>query len=402
MSLVVKESLIKLRDGRLHLYQQNDSKNWLWRTFINGKYVVRSTKNDNLALARSIAEHEYDKLRFQTTTPNGTVAHSWDECERGFLNSLAHRESGRPVLARNYKVKLGILRQYFHTYPIHTIKTRDIHGYVQWRRHSYQPPYKNYHSQTVSDKTLRSDFLALRQVLKYAKEEEWITAIPGFPRLEVKPRPGGWFTQEELEKLFTHSHHLINQHDGVSDEENRQRVYTDCYMKWLLYTGMRVDEALRVQFQDVTVQDPDLLESLQDRCLFVLVKHGKLSYRKDPSEMIGLAPGVLAFSKLKEITPNWQPKDRLFDRNPRERVQELFAKAGVLYDERGQQRTAKSFRHTYIMRSLIAGVDTYVLAKNCRTSVKMIEEYYGSYLTARMKRLELTKMFAPVKLEGGE
>jgi integrase len=118
--------------------------------------------------------------------------------------------------------------------------------------------------------------------------------------------------------------------------------------------------------------------------------------------MIGLGPGVLAFYDLQQITSNPQPKDLLFPVNPRERVQELFEKAEVLYDERGQRRTAKSFRHTYIMRSLIAGVDAYVLAKNCRTSVKMIEQHYGSYLTARMKQRELTKMFARVNLEGGE
>jgi hypothetical protein len=85
MSLVVKNSLLKLRDGRVHLYQQNDSTNWFWRTFLDGKYVVRSTKTDHLAIAKSIAENEYDKLRFQNITPDGTLAHSWDKCERGFL-----------------------------------------------------------------------------------------------------------------------------------------------------------------------------------------------------------------------------------------------------------------------------------------------------------------------------
>lgn len=402
MSTVVKESLIKLRDGRLHLYQQNDSKKWYWRTFRNGKYVVRSTGKNNLVHARLTAEDEYDKLLFQTTTPNGTLAHSWDECERGFLNSLAHDDTIQPSRIKNYKVKLGILRQYFNTFPIHTIKTKSIEDYLSWRRDTHKPRYRNYHYKTVANKTLRSDLLALRQVLKHAKREEWITVIPDFPKLTVTPRPGGWFTQEDLGKLFNFSHRLICQDEGISDGEHRERIYTDCYMKWLLYTGMRVDEALQVRFQDVTVQDSERLESLQDRCLFVQVKGGKLSYRKGTTEMIGLAQSVLAFYELQQITPNPQPKDLLFPVNPRERVQELFELAEVLYDERGQRRTAKSFRHTYIMRSLIAGVDAYVLAKNCRTSVKMIEQHYGSYLTARMKQRELTKMFARVDLEGGD
>ena len=402
MSVIVKISLRKFRDGRLHLYQQNDSKNWFWRTFLDGKYVVRSTKTDNLAIAKSTAENEYDKLRFQHIGPDGTVAHNWEECELGFLNSLAHDETIRSSRIKNYKVKLGILRQYFHTLPIHTIKIKTIEEYLCWRRDTHKPRHRNFHSEKVTNKTLRSDLLALRQVLKYAKREEWIRAIPDFPKLTVTPRPGGWFTQEELGRLLNLSHRWICQNDSISDEELRQRTYTDCYMKWLLYTGMRVDEALQVRFEDVAVQDPELLESLQDRCLFVQVKGGKLSYRKGTTEMIGLGPGVLAFYHLQQITSNPQPNDLLFPVNPRERVQELFEKAAVLYDERGQRRTAKSFRHTYIMRSLIAGVDVYVLAKNCRTSVKMIEQHYGSYLTARMKQRELTKMFARVNLEGGD
>lgn len=121
MSLIVKETLLKLRDGRLHLYQQNDSKNWFGRTFLNGKYVVRSTKTANLSLARSTAENEYDKLRFEHKTPDGTIAHTWAECERGLLNSIAHDDNTRPSRIKNYEVKLGILRQFFRDIPIHDI-----------------------------------------------------------------------------------------------------------------------------------------------------------------------------------------------------------------------------------------------------------------------------------------
>jgi integrase len=400
MSFVVKKSLSRLRDGRLHIYQQNDSKYWLWRTFINGKYLVRSTKTDNLAIAKSIAENEFDKLRFQNLTSEGTLAHSWEECERGFLDSLVHDGTIRHSRIKNYKVKLAIVRKYFHTFPVHTIKSKNIEDYLSWRRDTYKSPYSNYHSPTVANKTLRSDLLALRQVLKFAKREEWIKIIPEFPRLTVTPRPGGWFSQQELMKIFKCSHRWIWE-DGISDVERRRRQYTEEYIRWLANTGMRVDEALHVRFEDVTFEEPKKSDPLQDHCLFVKVKGGKLSYLKGTSEMIGLPGAVVAFKKLKLLMLNHQPNDLLFPVNPHVRIRELFAKAGLLHDERGLRRTAKSFRHTYIMRSLLHGVDAYVLARNCRTSVKMIEQYYGSYLTPRMKQRELTKMFARVNLDGG-
>jgi len=402
MSQIVKKSLQKFCKGRLHLYQQNDSKNWFWRTFLKEKkkYHVRSTGTDNLALAASIAETEYNKLRFQATTPDGTLAHGWDECERGFLNSLAHDASNRPSRVRNYKVKLGILAQYFRTYSIHTIKTKQIEEYLCWRKDTYKPPYKNYHSETVSNKTLRSDLLALRQVLKYAKREEWIKVLPDFPKLTVKPRPSGWFTSSEMVKLFKFTHEWMWQKD-ISSEESRRRAYVDCYIKWLVFTGMRIDEALEVRYQDVSVA----LDAKPRPCLFVTVRGGKLSYIKEPTEMIGLHGALSAFEQLKKVMyplMNPRPTDLLFPLNPRDTVQMLLKATGLSLDESGQRRTAKSFRHTYIMNSLLHDVDVFVLAKNCRTSVDMIQAYYGSYLTARMKQTELTKMFARVKPVGDQ
>ena len=93
MSTIVKDSLQKLLGGPLHLYKQNDSKNWFWRTYKNGKYHVCSTKTDNYAVAKSIAETEYFKLKLQHRTPDGSLAHTWEECERGFLKSLSHDEA---------------------------------------------------------------------------------------------------------------------------------------------------------------------------------------------------------------------------------------------------------------------------------------------------------------------
>jgi hypothetical protein len=36
--------------------------------------------------------------------------------------------------------------------------------------------------------------------------------------------------------------------------------------------------------------------------------------------------------------------------------------------------------HTYICLRLMEGADVYQIAKNCRTSVKMIEEFYASHI----------------------
>jgi integrase len=46
----------------------------------------------------------------------------------------------------------------------------------------------------------------------------------------------------------------------------------------------------------------------------------------------------------------------------------------------GRRRTAYSLRHSYICFRLMEGADIYQIAKNCRTSVEMIEKHYAAHL----------------------
>lgn len=58
------------------------------------------------------------------------------------------------------------------------------------------------------------------------------------------------------------------------------------------------------------------------------------------------------------------------------RVDEL----GLKKDRDGKPRTAYSLRHTYISMRLMEGADIYQVAKNCRTSVEMIQKFYAAHL----------------------
>jgi hypothetical protein len=50
-------------------------------------------------------------------------------------------------------------------------------------------------------------------------------------------------------------------------------------------------------------------------------------------------------------------------------------------DRDGRSRMAYSLWHTYISMRLMEGANIYQIAKNCRTSVGMIEKYYGVPIT---------------------
>jgi hypothetical protein len=48
------------------------------------------------------------------------------------------------------------------------------------------------------------------------------------------------------------------------------------------------------------------------------------------------------------------------------------------FDREGWPRTAYSLPHTYICLGLLEGAGVYQIAKNCRTTIEMIEKYYAS------------------------
>jgi integrase len=72
--------------------------------------------------------------------------------------------------------------------------------------------------------------------------------------------------------------------------------------------------------------------------------------------------------------------DRLFPTSHRELFNALLDEEALKKDREGLPRTAYSLRHTYICLRLMEGADIYQIAKNCRTSVEMIEKFYAAHI----------------------
>ena len=67
--------------------------------------------------------------------------------------------------------------------------------------------------------------------------------------------------------------------------------------------------------------------------------------------------------------------------NPPRHVVSCRAATGRFkFDRQGNRRTLYSLRHGYISFRLLEGADIYQIAKNCRTSVEMIEKHYAVHL----------------------
>ena len=75
-----------------------------------------------------------------------------------------------------------------------------------------------------------------------------------------------------------------------------------------------------------------------------------------------------------------EPTDPVFPGNHLKLFNRILKGAGLKLDRDGRPRTAYSLRHTYICLRLMEGADIYQIAKNCRTSVEMIEKHYAAHI----------------------
>src|SRR5439155_17171351 len=79
-----------------------------------------------------------------------------------------------------------------------------------------------------------------------------------------------------------------------------------------------------------------------------------------------------------------QPTDLIFPKWQRELFRTILDEENLKVDREGRPRTAYSLRHTYICLRLMEGADIYQIAKNCRTSVEMIEKYYAAHIKTNL------------------
>ncbi len=75
-----------------------------------------------------------------------------------------------------------------------------------------------------------------------------------------------------------------------------------------------------------------------------------------------------------------EPTDRVFPANHRELFNTILREEGLKFDRDGNRRTAHGLRHTSICFRLMEGADIHRIAKNCRTSVEMIEKFYAAHI----------------------
>ncbi len=363
----------KFLDGKVQLYMRTNSPHWQCSCSIAGKQMRTSTKEESLARAKDVARDWYLGLMGKYRAGEIKDGTPFKKAAQHFLQEYTIITEGE----RNAKYVEGHgIRLRVHLLPFFGDKMVEeiTPGLVQeYRVHRMTSRLdKEGKPKRPSRSTIHSEIITLRHVLKTAQRHGWLSYLPDISapyKTSGKIAHRAWFSPEEYKQLYKAT-------GERAKHPKKERWRSACedlhdYVLFMVNSGLRPDEAKRIELRDVEI----VADGPKDEKILHIAVRGKrgVGYCKT-------MPGaVLPFQRMKK-RHNLGPTDLIFPKIQRELFNTILDELGMKSDREGNPRTAYSLRHTYISFRLIEGADIYQVAKNCRTSVEMIEKFYASHI----------------------
>ena len=392
-----------LLDGKLHVYRRQNSRFWQCSTYLGGRNHRATTKEDNLALATDFAREWYmqryveerhrrrDALaaqldgtvqppigtdtptdRRRRRTPTGpTFGEACAAFQAEYTVITQGERNAVYVKQKADQIRMHLLPFFDADRPVSEITSGLIQEYRVHRQTSRKHP-KTGEPVRPSRSTMHSESVTLRQVLKTANRKGWISALPDMTvayRGSGKVSHRAWFSPDEYKMLYEATRERAKNPKKERWREASEQLHD--YVLFMGNTGLRPDEALRLEERDVTVEKD---EATGERILVIAVR-GKRGVGFCKS-MPGAVHPFQRVKKRKDL----KPTDKVFGTIQKELFNAILNELNLKHDREGNARTTYSLRHTYICMRLMEGADIYQIAKNCRTSVEMIEKYYASHI----------------------
>ncbi len=398
----------ELLGGMLQLYRRDNSRFWQCSASVGGKQRRSSTKQEDFTLAKQIAEDWFLELRGKDRAgilkSEKTFSQAADQFLKEYEIITEGQRSPRWVEGHGIRMRLHLL-PFFGTLGVSEVTAGKVQEYRVHRMTSQlelTPESKSKRKPTgkaPARSTIHDEIVTLRQVLKTAIRHAWLDHLPDLSppyktQGKVVHRP--WFSPEEYKQLYEATRAYAKEPFHKHYRWNAEQVHD--FVLLMANTGLRPDEARNLQHRDVKIVED---EATGDRILEIDVrgKRGVGFCKSMPSAvrpyerllarpLPGPAQGKRARRRRGEQSDDPpsaeiklpQPTDHVFPGNHIKLFNGVLDRIKLKLDRDGNRRTAYSLRHTYICMRLMEGADIYQIAKNCRTSVEMIEKFYAAHI----------------------
>jgi integrase len=361
--------------GKVHIYKRGDR--WHCSATVGGRQYRAATKKEELAQACDVAEDWYLELRGKFKRGEFNKLEEVNG-EKRFMDAAEQFIREYPIMTEGQRnqqyVKAHERRLRKHLIPFFGEEgiSKVTSGLINEYRLHRMETGKGRHKKPLARQTLHQEIVVLRQVLKLAVRNGYISALPDLSqpyRNNSKISHRAWFSHDEYQKLYETTRERAKNPPHNTHKNDYEDLHD--YVLFMGNTGLRPDESHRIQVRDVNVVD----DAGSRRTILEIDVRGKRG-----TGFCKSMPGAVHPFQRMVKRHSLGPTDILFPKKQHGLFNILLDELKLKVDREGQRRTFYSLRHTYICMRLMEGADVYQIAKNCRTSVKMIEDFYASHI----------------------
>lgn len=360
-------------DGKIQLYRRPETRHWQASCSVGGKQMRTSTKEENLTRAKEAAWDWYLTVQGKYRAGDIQTGMTFKKASELFLAEYEAITAGErsPIYVAQQEMNVRVhLMPYFGKMTVNEINGGTVQQYRAHRMTSRKDKEGN--PKRPSRSALHHETITLRHILRTANRHG---ALPQLPDISAPYKSSGkvsrraWFAPDEYKQLYKAT-------GDRAKNPLKERWRSACedlhdYVLFMVNSGLRPDEARQVEVRDIGIVADG---PKNERILHIAVRGKRgVGYCKT-------MPGaVLPFQRMVK-RHSLKPTDKVFPKIQRELLNTILKEIDLKHDREGKPRTAYSLRHTYICFRLTEGADIYQVAKNCRTSVEMIEKFYASHI----------------------
>ncbi len=380
----------KFFDDRLTIFQKTVSKNWYGRIYIDGKSKEISSKTRNFKTAKTTLFKWYHSLQYAQS--HNLIIHDiqFNKLFKKYIEYRKENKSGR-YTDNIENTFYSFFKDYFHNRKINSISKSTVIEYLRTRQKNYKKKSKK----ELSTFTLQQDLMMLSGFFTWCDENnhrskrlrvstKWIKEVSTVIDRDTRRT---FFRIKDYDKLLSFSRGRIKETENELWKWRRE--YLHQFIVFMCHSGLRTGEAYNLKWSDVTYEDK-LKRSNQKYCELNVT--GKRGARKVYTKF----GSYFALKKIEELQKSYGVKnEKVFYFRFRKGLNYLLKDVGLKYQKYGDKdlvRDSKSFRSTYISWSLINGQNIDAIARNCGTSVKVIQDFYSKYIKVEEYKKDLVKI----------
>jgi len=389
----IRESLTTLGHGypdKLCLFQIPASSFWWVRYFSSGRIVKRSTKTTHLREAKEFAKRFYEEilLRERNLLPI-SASPTFDRCATELLEEQEQRiQRGElnKALNKNDRSFLKSIAGSFSGMDIKQISYKQINTYLATLA-----------SKGLSQSTQKKHLQLISKILKFAHRENLLDRLPTLPVVKMKDSPRGWFNKREYEILRKTALSIAKEPVVVRSHQINDEMRL--LISFMVNTFLRPSDLKHLRHRNIEIVELD--------STYLRITTDQSKTKNTPVVTMENAVGI--YKDLCAMRAQVKRDDFLFYPQFSEKNRDqalsvmgrhfdyIVRRADLKTSGSGESRTLYSLRHTAIMFRLqnSENLDLLTLAKNARTSVEVIQRFYGSHHEAEKNIESIQSMRKP-------